>query len=175
MKRVVLFALVVAGAALGVGSAPLTAVSVDSQSQKPLAGSEAAFDEVLRRVEAAQLELVRGRPAAFKALWSNRDDVTLTGGLGGAIEKGWESVSRRLDWVSTQYADGSREHEEVVRFMGRDVAYVVQKEIIHFRVPGQAAQVTQELRAVMVFRLESGVWRISHRQADSQTMKQTAR
>ena len=48
----------------------------------------------------------------------------------------------------------------------------MQKEIIHFRVPGQTAQVTQELRAVMVYRLESGAWRISHRQADSQTTKQ---
>ena len=58
---------------------------------------------------------------------------------------------------------------------GRDVAYVVQKEIIRFRVPDQTTQVTQELRAVMVFRFESGAWRISHRQADSQTTKQTER
>ena len=175
MKRAVLAGMVLAWSALAVGSASLTAVSVASQSQEPLTGREAAFDETLAQVEAAQVELVRGRPAAFKALWSNRDDVTLTGGLGGAIEKGWSNVSRRLDWVSSQYADGSREHEEVARFMGRDVAYVVQKEIIRFRVPGQTAQVTQELRAVMVFRLESGAWRISHRQADSQTTKQPAR
>lgn len=175
MKRAVLAGMVFAWFALAVGSASLTAVPVASQSQEPLTGREAAFDETLAQVEAAQVELVRGRPAAFKDLWSNRDDVTLTGGLGGAIEKGWGNVSRRLDWVSSQYADGSREHEEVVRFMGRDVAYVVQKEIIRFRVPGQAAPVTQELRAVMVFRLESGVWRISYRQADSQTTKQPAR
>ena len=156
MKRAVLAGIVLAWSALAVGSASLTAVSVASQSPQPFTGSEAAFDETLAQVEAAQVELVRGRPAAFKALWSNRDDMRLTGELGGAIEKGW----------------GRREHAEVVRFMGLDVAYVVQKEIIHFRVPGQTAQVTQELRAVMVFRLESGAWRISHRQADSQTMKQ---
>ena len=174
MKRAVLVRMFFPWFALAVGSASVTAVSVDSQSHEQLTGNEAAFDEILARVEAAQVELVRGRPDAFKALWSNRDDVTLTGGLGGAIEKGWGSVSRRLDWVSSQYADGSREHEEVVRFVGRDVAYVVQKEIIKFRVPGQTAHVTQELRAVMVFRLESGAWRISHRQADSQTTKQPA-
>ena len=172
MKRAVLARIVLVSSALAVASTSLTTVSIASPSQQPFTGSEAAFDETLAQVEAAQVELVRGRPAAFKALWSNRDDVTLTGGLGGAIEKGWASVSRRLDWVSSQYADGRREHEEVVRVMGRDVAYVVQKEIIHFRVPGQTAQVTQELRAVMVFRLESGAWRISHRQADSQTIKQ---
>jgi len=167
--------LVLVWSALAVGSASRIAVSVASQSQEPLTGRESAFDQTLAQVEAAQVELVRGRPAAFKALWSNRDDVTLTGGLGGAIEKGWDNVSRRLDWVSSQYADGSREHEEVVRVIGQDVAYVVQKEIIHFRVPGQTSRVTQELRAVMVFRLESGTWRMSHRQADSQTAKQPAR
>lgn len=76
-------------------------------------------------------------------------------------------MSRRLEWVSFQYADGSREHEEVVRFVGQDVAYVVQKkEIIRFRVPGQATRVTQEPRAVMVLRLESGMWRIAHRQSE---------
>lgn len=145
---------------------------VTDPAQEPPTDREAAFDETLAQVAAAQVQLVCGRPAAFKALWSNLDDVTLTGGLGGAIEKGWANVSKRLDWVSSQYADGSREHEEVVRFMGRDVAYVVQKEIIRFRIPGQTTHVTQELRAVMVFRLESGAWRISHRQADSQTTKQ---
>ena len=130
MKRVVLTALTLAWSPLAVGSASLTSVSVASQSQAPLAGREAAFDQTLAQVEAAQVELVRGRPATFKALWSHRGDVTLTGGLGGAIEKGWDNVSRRLDWVSSHYADGSREHEEVVRFIGQDVAYVVQREII---------------------------------------------
>ena len=175
MKRAVLAGTFFAWSALAMGTASLTAVSVDAQSHEQFTGNEAAFDQILARVKAAQLELVRGRPDAFKALWSNRDDVTLTGGLGGAIEKGWGSVSRRLDWVSSQYADGGREHEEVVRFVGQDVAYIVQKEIIRFRVPGQAVRVTQELRAVMVFRLESGAWRISHRQADSQTTKQPAK
>ena len=175
MNRALFGGIVVAWCAHTVGSASPLAVTRASQSQEPLTSREAAFDKTLAQVEAAQVELVRGRPAAFKALWSNRDDVTLTGGLGGAIEKGWDRVSRRLDWVSSQYADGSREHEEVVRFIGQDVAYVVQKEIIHFRVPGQTARVTQELRAVMVFRMESGTWRMSHRQADSQTTKQPAR
>lgn len=174
MKRL-LARMVLVWPVLSVGNASLPTVWGTSQLQEPPTGSAADFDETLARVEAAQVELVRGRPAAFKALWSHRDDVTLTGGLGGAIAKGWGAVSQRLDWVSTQYADGSREHEEVVRFIGRDVAYVVQREIIRFRVPDQTTQVTQELRAVMVFRFESGAWRISHRQADSQTTKQTAR
>lgn len=69
-----------------VGSASLTAVSVDSPSHKKLTGNEGTFDKILAQVDAAQVELVRARPDAFKALWSNRETVTLTGGLCGAIE-----------------------------------------------------------------------------------------
>src|SRR5688572_33491274 len=61
------------------------------------AGDE--FKEMLAKVDAAQLELQNGKPAAFKALWSRADDVTLSGGFGGTIEKGWKQVSRRLDWA----------------------------------------------------------------------------
>ncbi|MEW5974782.1 MAG: nuclear transport factor 2 family protein [Acidobacteriota bacterium] len=129
-----------------------------------------SFEEVLRRVEAAQVELVSGRPEAFKGLWSHRDDVTLVGGLGGEIERGWSAVARRLDWVSTQFFEGSRAHQEVSRAVGQDVAYVVQRETIRFRLPGQKGKVTQVLRATMVFRREDGTWRIVHRHADALTM-----
>ena len=47
-----------------------------------------SFDAVLEEVEAAQVQLVNGHAEAFKALWSHADEVTLSGGLGGAIAKG---------------------------------------------------------------------------------------
>ena len=130
-----------------------------------------SFDDFVRQVEVAQVHLVRGDPRAFKALWSQRDDVTLVGGLGGAIEKGWGRVSERLDWVSTQYTAGERRHEEISRFVGQDIAHVVQRETIRFKRPGESQETVQELRATMVFRLEAGAWRIIHRHADSQILK----
>ena len=156
-------------AALALAAVSATLSGAGPQSGRDRTAHEVTFAEALAQVESAQVELVRGRPEAFKALWSHRDDVTLTGGLGGAIEKGWSNVSRRLEWVATQYAEGRREHQEIARVVGRDLAYVVQKEIIRYRVPGRTTHMSQELRAVMVFRLEEGAWRISHRQADSQT------
>jgi hypothetical protein len=42
----------------------------------------------ITRLEAAEEEFACGRPADFKALWSHADDVTLSGGLGGAIKLG---------------------------------------------------------------------------------------
>jgi hypothetical protein len=46
------------------------------------------FKGMLARVDAAQLELQNGRAVAYKALWSHADDITLSGGFGGTVEKG---------------------------------------------------------------------------------------
>jgi len=137
----------------------------------PQAGTTPAFDAVLDEVEAAQVQLVSGQPGAFKMLWSNSDDVTLSGGLGGAIAKGWAHVSERLDWVATQYLDGARTHQEVARYVGQDLAYVVLRETIRFKSPADRRPMIQELRVTQVFRREGGRWRIVHRHADSQVTK----
>ena len=143
---------------------------MQTSDQSPIAAPD--FGAMLSRVEAAQVELVRGRAEAFKALWSHGDDVTLIGGLGGPIEKGWPQVSKKLDWVSTQYSEGSRKHQEVSRVVGGGSAHVVQRETLTFRAPADGRVMTQELRTTMVFRLESGQWRIVHRHADSLMARQ---
>lgn len=157
-------------------SAMLVCDPIRLTAQSPVANhqaSQASFDAMLRTVEAAQVELVNGQPGAFKALWSHSDDVTLSGGLGGVIAKGWVQVSERLDWVATQYADGARTHQEVSRYVGQDLAYVVLRETIRFKSPADHRSVVQELRVTQVFRREGGQWRIVHRHADSQVTRQT--
>jgi ketosteroid isomerase-like protein len=133
--------------------------------------SDGSFDVVLAAVETAQVQLVNGQPGPFKALWSHGDDVTLSGGLGGAIARGWPQVSTRLDWVATQYAEGVRTHQEVARHIGQDLAYVVLRETIRFKNPADARTLVQDLRVTQIFRREDGRWRIVHRHADSQMMK----
>lgn len=130
------------------------------------------LQEMLAKVDAAQLELQNGKPAAFKALWSHADDITLSGGFGGTIEKGWEQISRRLDWVGTQFSKGSNTIERLVVNESGDLGYVVQIEHIRFHIPGQAPESSRDYRVTMVFRRESAGWRIIHRQADSQMVKQ---
>ena len=124
------------------------------------------FRAMLAKVDVAQLELQNGRPAAFKALWSHADDITLSGGFGGTIEKGWEQISRRLDWVGTQFSKGSNNIERLVANESGDLGYVVQVERLRFHVPGQAQESRRDYRVTMVFRRESEGWRIVHRQAD---------
>lgn len=126
----------------------------------------AAFME---KLEAAEHEFAQGRPVAFKALWSHADDVTLCGGFGGRVERGWENVAARLDWASSKYSDGTRSAEKITGRIGADFAYVVQTELIRFRVAGRTDQSIQKLRVTMVFRREADGWRIVHRHADSQS------
>ena len=130
------------------------------------------FQATLAKVDAAQLEIQNGRPEAFKAIWSHADDVTLAGGFGGPVEKGWEQIGRRLDWVGAQYSNGTHTHERIVASVSGDLGYVVQTEHIRFHVPGQAKESTRDYRVTMVFRYEPEGWRIIHRQADSVMMKQ---
>ena len=127
---------------------------------------------MLAKVDAAQLELQNGRAEAFKALWSHADDITLSGGFGGSVEKGWEQISRRLDWVVAQFSKGTHTHEVIASNVSGDLGYVVQIEHIRFHVPGQTKESTRDYRVTMIFRRESDGWRIIHRHADSQMMKQ---
>ena len=125
----------------------------------------------IAKLEAAEEEFVQGRPAAFQALWSHSEEVTLCGGFGGAA-RGWENVTSRLNWVSAKYSAGSRTREEISGMVGADFAYLVQTEVIRSRVAGQTEPSTQELRATMVFRREADGWRIVHRHADLQVRTQ---
>jgi ketosteroid isomerase-like protein len=142
---------------------------VDAQTRASAAPAD--FTAFLVRVDAAQLELQNGKAEAFKALWSHADDVTLSGGLGGAIEKGWDAVSRRLDWVGTQFSNGTNRIERLVTNVSGDLGYVIQREYLRYRVPGDAKDSSREYRVTMIFRRESGEWRMVHRQADSNTVK----
>ena len=127
---------------------------------------------MIARVDAAQLELQNGRPEAFKALWSHADDITLSGGFGGTVEKGWEAISRRLDWVGAQFSKGTNTIERIVAKANGTLGYVVQIEHIRFYAPGQEKESARDYRVTMLFRREPEGWRIIHRQADSQMMKQ---
>jgi ketosteroid isomerase-like protein len=141
----------------------------------PAGASRREFEAMLAKVDAAQLELQNGRAEPFKALWSRADDITLSGGLGGRIEQGWEQIGPRLDWVATQFSKATHTNNRVVTNVGGDLGYVVQTEQIDYHVPGRAEGSTREYRVTMIFRRESGGWRIVHRQADSQTVKPSGR
>ncbi len=135
--------------------------------------ANAEWTTFMAKLKAAEEEFVKGRPAAFQALWSRADDVTLCGGFGG-VERGWQNVTARLNWVSTKYSNGTRTREKISRMVGADLAYLVQTEIIRSQVGSSSEMSTQGLRATMVFRREANGWRIIHRHADLQMITQAA-
>jgi ketosteroid isomerase-like protein len=145
---------------------PITAFTEDKKTP------DTEFQAALAAMDAAQRELQNGRPAAYKALWSHADDVTLSGGFGGTIEKGWDKVSKRLDWAGAQFSKGTNTIDRIVAHAIGDLAYVVQIEHLRFYAPGQTTESTRDYRVTMLFRREAEGWRIIHRQADSQMTRQ---
>jgi hypothetical protein len=136
---------------------------------------DAEWRAFLANIDAAQDEFADGRPEKFKALWSHTDEVTLSGGHGGVVERGWDKVAGRLDWASATYQAGERSNRLISGFVGEELAYLVRMEVIEARIGGDARRARQELRVTMVFRREAHGWRIVHRHADSQTAAELAR
>lgn len=150
---------------------PVVFVHVSYAQAKP-DKAQTEFQFFLVKLDAAQVELQNGKAEAFKSIWSRADDITLSGGFGGSIEKGWTNISKRLDWVGQQFSNGTNTIERLVANANGNLGYVVQSEHIRFQVPGQEKETTRDYRVTMIFRRESAGWRIVHRQADSQTTKQ---
>lgn len=148
------------------------ATGEENKTREAAETEEKGFLAALVAMDAAQLELQNGKPEAFKALWSHADDITLSGGFGGTIEKGWEQISRRLDWVGAQFSKGTNTIERVSAKANGNLGYVVQVEHIRYHVPGQEKESTRDYRVTMLFRREAEGWRIIHRQADAQMVKQ---
>jgi ketosteroid isomerase-like protein len=135
-------------------------------------GNSAEFLSFLGKLDAAQVELQNGKAQAFKSLWSHSDDVTLSGGFGGTIEKGWDAISKRLDWVGANFSKGRNSIERLVSSHDARLGYVVQLEHIKFVSPETGKPVTEDYRVTMIFGREKGRWRLVHRHADSQFTKQ---
>jgi len=134
--------------------------------------AEVAFAAFLAAVDSGQIALQNGKPEAFKSVWSRGDDITLSGGFGGTVEKGWTAVSKRLDWVAVSFSKGKNTIERIVTNQNGSLGYVVQLEHISFVVPETGKTATRDYRVTMIFRRETAGWRIVHRQADSQMTKQ---
>ena len=152
-------------------SVALSSVAV-AQSVSAARAPDPQFIAALTAADAAQRELQRGNAAAYKAIWSQSEQATLIGGFGGGIEKGWPDVSRRIDWVASQFSNGTNAIERLVTHSDNQIGYVVQTERIRFQVPGQTTESTRDYRVTMLFVREPEGWKLVHRHADSQGVQQ---
>jgi hypothetical protein len=115
--------------------------------------------------EAAEAELSQGRPAAFKALWSQSSDVSIHGALGGTAS-GWDDVATRLDWAGRQFSEGTRSREQRACAVGANLAHIAQTERIRYRIPGHPAETTLEFANYLGIPTGAGRMANRHRHAD---------
>ena len=129
------------------------------------------FRAFLAEYDAAIRQFAQGNPAKVKNLWSHSPDVSLIGGFGGVVAHGWDEVSARQDWASSQYKEGTVTMDQIVTTVTSEFAYMTRIEHFTFRAPDRS-DMTQDLRVTVIFRHEPEGWRVVHRHADQQTTKQ---
>jgi ketosteroid isomerase-like protein len=123
-------------------------------------------DLPLEEYHQAGLQITRGNPRSYKALYSRRDDVTLANPFGPPA-RGWNEVSATLNRAAENYRDGEIVgFENVATVITRDLAYIVEVESYRARVSGAEEIATVAIRVTTVFRNEDGTWKVVHRHAD---------
>lgn len=121
--------------------------------------------EVIEEFRSAATAFAQGNPEPVKALFSHADDVSLANPFGPAV-RGWDNVSAALDYASSRFSDGLvSDFNNVVSYVGADLATYLDTERWHTRVGG-GELADFELRVTTTFRSEEGEWKIVHRHAD---------
>lgn len=110
-----------------------------------------------------------GDPGPIKAMYARSEDVLLANPFGGS-SRGWEAVSRALDFASSHFRDGTPvRFEEVSRYVGTDLVTLFEHEHWETKVGGRDEPSPFDLRVTTTFRLESGGWQLVSRHADPLT------
>src|SRR5215207_11550469 len=97
----------------------------------------ADLDAALERYHLAAAEFIRGNCEPYKAMFSQRDDVTLANPFGPAT-RGWRQVAATMERAASLYADGEvLGFENVATYATPDLAYVVEVERFRARIGGR--------------------------------------
>jgi hypothetical protein len=127
------------------------------------------FETVLNNLDSAIENFLNGEAKEFKNFWSHSDDITIAGGFGGEIEKGWESISKRLDRVNSVYSKAVFETKRISYDNDDKFGYLVQQEQIKFFGKDENVEMKRDYRVTMLFRFEEDEWKLIHRHADTNT------
>jgi ketosteroid isomerase-like protein len=123
-------------------------------------------DELIELYHLALNEFMKGNPQPAKALWSRRDDATLTNPQGSAA-RGWDEIGAAMDRAASTRRDGRfLGFETLGKYVTAELAYVVELERLEAKAHGGEEISPYTLRVTMIFRPEEGVWKVVHRHAD---------
>ena len=126
-----------------------------------------SFEQILERYHEALGRIINGDPSIYKELFSLEDDVSLANPFApfGPVSRGRKQVEETVDRAAMNFHGGEvTAFDSYARYVGTDIAYIV--EVERYTATVGSARGPVALRVTTVFRLESGAWKIVHRQAD---------
>jgi ketosteroid isomerase-like protein len=132
------------------------------------------LDSAIEQSHAALAAILKGDPGVYKALYSDREDVTL-GNPFGPYARGRKKVEETLAGAASHYRDGEVTGVELIaKYVSDDLACIVEVEQGRAKVGGDRELVPVAVRVTSVFRLERGTWKLVHRHADPITTPRPA-
>ena len=131
-------------------------------------------EELLEEYHQALGELINGTPDVYKAMFSQRDDVTLCNPF-GPVARGRAAVEKRLEGAASNYRDGELAgFEQIAKYETPELAYLVEVERYQAKVGGRKELAPVALRVTSIFRPEDDAWKVVHRHADPITTERPA-
>ena len=126
--------------------------------------SDTEAAEFLERCHGALRLHTSGNPRPYLDLWSDADDVSLMGGVGGH-QVGLEQVSELLTAAAKTLNYETWDAENLVTGFGETLGFTVELERLTRHVDGKLEEMS--LRATSIYRREGGAWKVIHRHGDS--------
>ena len=131
------------------------------------------LDRVIEQYHQAADEFSRGNPDPVKNLYSRRDDVAIANPF-FPLTRGREQVVQRLERAVQNFRDGEVGFQNVVQWVGGELACIVELEEWRTKVGGGEDVTPFTLRVTTLFRSEEGEWKVVHRHADPITTARTS-
>jgi len=119
--------------------------------------------EFLERCHDALRQHTGGNPRPFLDLWSQADDVSLMGGVGGH-QVGIAAVTELLTAAARTLNYTTWNAETLASSFSDTLGFTVELEHLTRKIDGETE--TMSLRATSVYRRENGAWRVIHRHGD---------
>jgi ketosteroid isomerase-like protein len=126
--------------------------------------TDAEAAEFVERCHRALLQHTSGDPRPYLELWSEADDVSLMGGVGGH-QVGIEQVTQLLTAAAKTLNYETWDAENLVTGFGETLGFTVELERLTRHVDGKLEEMS--LRATSVYRREGDAWKVIHRHGDS--------
>jgi len=129
------------------------------------------LDRVIELYHRALDEFSRGNPKPVKDFYSTQDDVAIANPF-FPLTRGREQVVERLERSVQNFSDGEVGFQNVAKWVGGELACIVELEEWNAKVGGREEVTPFTLRVTTLFRAEGGGWKVVHRHADPITTPQ---